>query len=303
MEIGVHIPQVGRAARPETVATLARAAEAAGFDSLWVFDHVVLQKDQESTYPYSADGKLGFPPTLDFVEPLTLLTYVAAITSRIRLGTSVLVLPMRQPVLNAKILASIDHLSGGRVILGGGVGWWKEEFEVLGVPFERRGARMDEYLQLLRKLWGDEWVQFRGEFYECVDWTCNPKPVHGQIPIWLGGENKRQLERAGRYADGWHATAKSLPTLREDFATVRAAAERAGRDPRALSLSIEGAGAIAADGMPRLAETLAGLAGRGVQHAILVVDPRELARAPELLREFGANYLPAVHALRPAAIG
>jgi probable F420-dependent oxidoreductase len=153
-----------------------------------VFDHVVLQKEQQSKYPYSADGNMGFPPTMDFLEPLTLLTYLAGVTKRSRLGTSVLVLPMRQPVLHAKIMATIDFLSGGRFVLGAGVGWWEQEYEVLSVPFARRGSRMDECLQLLRTLWTDEWVDFRGEFYEATDWTCNPKPVQaGGIPIWLGG--------------------------------------------------------------------------------------------------------------------
>ena len=135
MEIGLHVPQVGPFAKPATIAAFATAADDAGFDGLWVFDHVVLQKEQQSQYPYSADGKLGFPPTLDFLEPLTLLTYLAGVTKRARLGTSVLVLPMRQPVLHAKIMATIDALSGGRFVLGAGVGWWKQEFEVLSVPF------------------------------------------------------------------------------------------------------------------------------------------------------------------------
>jgi probable F420-dependent oxidoreductase len=296
VQVGLHIPQVGPAARPEAIAGVARAADEAGFDSVWVFDHVVLQKEQQSRYPYSADGKMGFSPTLDFLEPLTLLTYVAGITSRVRLGTSVLVLPMRQPVLHAKILASIDRLSGGRVILGGGVGWWKEEFEVLGVPFERRGKRMDEWLTLVRSLWTDEWVNFRGEFYECVDWTCNPKPVNGSIPIWLGGENQRQLERVGRLADGWHATAASLGTLKDDFAIAQGAAEKAGRDPSELSLSVEGAGAIGSETMEATAERLAGLAKLGVQHAVCIINPREYAKAEELAREFGERYLRQVQA-------
>lgn len=304
MEVGLHIPQVGRASRADVIVPFARAADEAGFDGLWVFDHVVLQKDQQSKYPYSPDGKLGFNPLNDFLEPLTLLAYVAAITSRARLGTSVLVLPMRQPVLNAKILASIDKLSGGRVILGGGVGWWKEEFEVLGVPFERRGARMEEYLQLLRSLWTDEWVNFRGEFYECVDWTCNPKPANGSIPIWLGGESRQQLRRVGRYADGWLATARSLENLERDFAIAVEAAVEAGRDPDALVVGIEGAGMLASEGMEQTAERLARLADRGIAHAILTVNPREYDQAPDIIHAFAEKHLPGIHAAgvrRPGA--
>jgi len=301
MEIGVRLPQVGPFAKPEVIARFARAAEEAGFDGLWVFDHVVIRKEQGSRYPYSADGRLGFNPTLDFLEPLTLLAWAAGVTSRIRLGTSVLVLPMRQPVLHAKILATIDHLSGGRVVLGGGVGWWKEEFEVLGVPFERRGKRTEEWLQLVKALWTEEWGQFRGEFYECVDWTCNPKPVNGTIPIWLGGESTNQLRRVGRYADGWLATAKSLPELESRFAVAQEAARAAGRDPKQLVLALEGAGAISPESMEETAQRLEQLAARGVRHAICLVDPRRMAEAEAILAEFGRKYLPRLHEVEVAS--
>ncbi|GBD24560.1 Pyrimidine monooxygenase RutA [bacterium HR29] len=295
MEVGLHVPQVGPFARREVIERFARAAEDAGFDGLWVFDHVVIRKEQGSAYPYSPDGRLGFRPTLDFLEPLTLLAFLAAVTNRIRLGTSVLVLPMRHPVLHAKILATIDHLSGGRLILGGGVGWWKEEFQVLGVPFERRGKRTEEWLQLVRALWTEEWVQFRGEFYECVDWTCNPKPANGSIPIWLGGESEGQLRRVGRYADGWLATAKSLPDLEARFALARETARQHGRDPDALVLALEGAGVIGPDSMEAAAQQLEALARRGVRHAICLIDPRAYHQAEEVIARFGRDYLPGLH--------
>ncbi len=297
MKVGLHIPQVGPAARPENIAPFARAADEAGFDSLWVFDHVVLQKDQESKYPYSPDGKMGFNPQLDFLEPLTLLTYLAAITERVQLGTSVLVVPMRHPVLHAKILATMDRLSNGRVILGAGVGWWKQEFEVLDVPFEKRGKRMDECLQLMRSFWKDEWVNFRGEFYEAVDWTCNPKPANGGIPIWLGGESRQQMERIGRFAEGWLATARSLPTLADDFQVAKDAAEKAGRDPSTLTVAVEGAGALGSENLPQVAEQLAALAARDVSHAICMISPREYSGAVDIIRQFGADHLPSIRAL------
>lgn len=292
MEVGLHVPQVGPHANVANVLSFAQAADDAGFGGLWVFDHVVLQKEQESKYPYSADGKMGFPPTMDFLEPLTLLTYLAGVTKRVRLGTSVLVLPMRQPVLHAKIMATIDHLSGGRFVLGAGVGWWQQEFEVLSVPFERRGKRMDECLQLVRSLWTDEWVNFEGEFYSARDWTCNPKPAQaGGIPIWLGGESRGQLERVGKYADGWLATSKSLRTLQDDFAVARAAAERAGRDPSKLVIAIEGAGMLDADHQEQTVEQLGRLKEMGVSHAILGVHPRLMGEATGLIGEFGSKYL------------
>jgi probable F420-dependent oxidoreductase len=294
MEIGVHIPQVGPRANRDNVAAFARAADDAGFDGIWVFDHVVLQKEQQSKYPYSPDGSLGFPPTLDFLEPLTQLAFLAGITSRVKLGTSVLVLPMRQPVLHAKIMATIDFLSGGRFILGAGVGWWKQEFEALGVPFERRGARMDECLQLVRQLWTREYVDFKGEFYECANWACNPKPVRPDgIPIWLGGESRKQLERIGSYGDGWLATLRSVPKLKDDFAFAQEAAAKAGRDPSALVIAIEGAGVLAPDRLEQAAEGLGRLREMGVHHAIVAVHPRHMDRAAPLFEEFAAKHLAA----------
>ncbi|MCH7488817.1 MAG: LLM class F420-dependent oxidoreductase [Chloroflexi bacterium] len=297
MEIGIHAPQVGPPANTDNIASFAKTADAAGYDGIWVFDHVVLQKEQQSKYPYSPDGKLGFPPTMDFLEPLTLLTFLAGITERARLGTSVLVLPMRQPVLHAKIMATIDFLSGGRFVLGAGVGWWKQEFEVLSVPFETRGKRMDECLQLVKALWTDEFVNFQGEFYQAVDWTCNPKPVQeGGIPIWLGGGSKGQLRRIGKYADGWLATPLSMATLDDDFAIAKEAAVAAGRDPDALTLTIEGAGVLAPDSLEQTAESLSKLKERGVFHAILGVHPRHMANANQLIEDFAAKHLPALQA-------
>ena len=292
MEIGLHVPQVGPPSARENVASFAKAVDDAGYDGIWVFDHVVLQKDQQSKYPYSPDGKLGFPPTMDFLEPLTLLAYIAGITKNARLGTSVLVLPMRQPVLHAKIMATIDALSGGRFVLGAGVGWWQQEFEVLSVPFERRGKRMDECLQLVRQLWTEEWVNFKGEFYNAVDWTCNPKPVQeGGIPIWLGGESKGQLRRVGKYADGWLATPMAMATLDDDFAFAKEAAVEAGRDPNALKLSLEGAALLAPGHLEQAAEGLSKLKERGVFHAILGVHPAHMANAVPLIEEFASKYL------------
>ena len=290
MEIGLHVPQVGPLASRESVGGFARAADEAGFDGLWVFDHVVLQKEQQSKYPYSPDGSLGFPPTMDFLEPLALAAWLAGITKRARIGTSVLVLPMRQPVLHAKIMATIDHLSGGRFVLGAG----KLEFAVLGVPFEKRGKRMDECLQIVRALWTQEFVEFRGEFYECVDWACNPKPAQpGGIPIWLGGESAKQLERAGKYGDGWLATAKSLPTLQRDFDIAREAASNAGRDPGQLQLAVEGGGMLKADNLEKTAEHLGRLKELGVHHAILGMHPRHMAEPRPVLEAF-ARHLPAL---------
>ena len=297
MEVGVHVPQVGPFASRDNIETFARSADDAGFDGLWVYDHVVLQKEQQSKYPYSPDGSLGFPPTLDFLEPLTLCAWIAGITKRARIGTSVLVLPMRQPVLHAKIMASIDALSGGRFVLGAGIGWWQQEFEVLGVPWEKRGKRMDECLQLVRALWTDEYVNFKGDFYECVDWTCNPKSKQpGGIPIWLGGESKGQLARIGKYADGWLATPKALPTLKEDMQFARDTAEKAGRDPAAIKVAMEAGVVLEPDKLDKSAQQLARLKDLGVFHAVILVHPFQMGQAAPILKEFGEKYLPALQA-------
>jgi probable F420-dependent oxidoreductase len=290
MQVGINLPSVGRPATPERVAKFAQAAERAGFDTLWVPDHVVLHKDGASgRYPYSGTGEIGIRPTVNFLEPLATLMYVAGLTERIQLGTAVLVLPMREPVLHAKWMASLDFLSNGRFICGAGVGWWKEEFEVLGVPFHERGRRMDECLALYKALWTEEFVDFDGEFYQVNGWACNPKPVR-PIPIWLGGESKQQMRRVGQYADGWLATAKSRDTLQDDFALAQAAAENAGRDPSSIELGLMGAAALTRDGMEQAAESLVALRESGVDVTTVGIDAR-LDDFEEILQEFGERYL------------
>ena len=294
MKIGVYLPQVGPGGTRENMLECAAAVEECGFDSIWVFDHVVLQKEQESAYPYAADGRLAIPPTVDFLEPLTTLAFVAAATSRVELGVGVLVLPMRQPVLHAKIMASIDKLAGGRFILGAGVGWWKEEFEALSVPFERRGRRMDECLELLHQCWTREYVDFQGEFYKVVDWACNPKPAR-PIPVWLGGRSDQQLRRVGERADGWMANPAMLDTLRDDFARARDHAAAAGRDPERLTLAINRVAALSASDQGEAAKTLDHMRELGVHHAVVVVAPGE-SDTRKVLETFATRHLAELQA-------
>ena len=292
MKIGIYLPQVGPRGTAASVTRVATCAEREGFDSLWVFDHVVLQREQQSRYPYAENGQLGIPPTLPFLEPLTLLSFAAAVTQRVELGVGVLVLPMRQPVLHAKILASLDVLSGGRAILGAGVGWWKEEFEVLSVPFAHRGRRMDECLEVLRQCWTRDFVDFRGEFYEVVDWACSPKPAR-PIPIWMGGRNEAQLRRAGEQGDGWLANPAMLDSLEKDFDRCREYAVAAGRSAEKLVLGVNRCATLSASGLEAAAEELHRLRGKGVGHAIALLDPGD--PDPEsLIRAFASDYLPAL---------
>jgi probable F420-dependent oxidoreductase len=294
MRVGIYLPQIGPDASRARVVETAQAAEAAGFDSLWGLDHVVLREDYGTPYPYAASGRLPIPTTANLLEPLILLTYAAAVTERIALGTAVLVLPMRAPVLHAKMLASLDHLAGGRFILGAGIGWWKEEFAALSMPFAQRGKRMDEYLQVLKQLWSMEYAEFRGEFYNAAGWACHPHPPR-PIPIWLGGNSQQQLRRVGQFADGWLANPAMLSTLEADFDRAREAAVRAGRSAEALQLAVNRVAVLSRSDMPAAADTLMRLKERGVDHAILVVAPGE-TDATSLLQAFAETYLADVQA-------
>src|SRR6058998_1811195 len=202
MRFGCHLPVYGPAATRDTLVGFARRAEALGYDSLWASDHVVLPWRIASRYPYNATGDFPLPPATDFLEPLTALALVAGVTERAALGTTVLVLPHRHPLLAAKMLATLDHLAPGRVILGAGVGWMREEIEALGAPFDRRGAWSDEAIRVMRACWRDERVAHTGEFFRFDALACRPAPARGSIPIWIGGHTPRALRRVAELGDG-----------------------------------------------------------------------------------------------------
>ena len=193
MEFGIHLPQIGRKAGPEAISEAARQAEALGFDDIWVNDHLAV--------PAGAP----YPPSASFYEPVVTLTWAAAATSTTRLGTSVLVLPLRHPVHLAKELATLDLLSGGRLILGAGVGWLREEFEALGVPPAERGARTDESIDLLRRCWSEDSIDHDGGKVATTMRAIRTLPQPGRrIPIWIGGVSEAAVARAIRLGDGWH---------------------------------------------------------------------------------------------------
>ena len=292
MEIGILLPQAGEQATREQVLLHARAAEDAGFDSLWTNDHVVFPREYRSRYPYSADGKLPGRVHVDasLLEPLTELAFVAGATSRVQLGVAVLVINMRQAVLHAKIMATLDHLAGGRFILGAGMGWAKEEFEVLGMPSDRRGERFEEGLRLTRKLWTEDWVDgFEGDFYEVDGWTSRPHPPR-HVPIWLGGDSPQQMRRIGELADGWLTHGNHLDDAREAMAPAREAAAAAGRDPDALVIAMTGIALLASDRLGQLEERLGQARENGVDHAIVGLHPGELQQAPELMQRFAEDH-------------
>ena len=214
-----------------------RRAEAAGFESLWGGEHVVLPTSIESAYPYTADGKIPATPDTPIPDPLIWLAFAAAAAPTMRLGTCILIVPQRNPLILAKELATLDRLSGGRVELGLGVGWMKEEFDALGVPWERRGARNDEYIAAMRALWAGPHAEFHGEFVDFPPVTCSPRPVQDRIPILVGGDTEAAIRRAGRLADGYFPGEGDVGRLQGLIARVRAAAEREGRDPSEIAIN------------------------------------------------------------------
>ena len=247
MQFGVSLPGRGPLATPDSILSLATKADALGYDSLFVTDHVVLPASMaRSVYPYSSTGQLPGGAAQDYLEPLAVLAWLAHVTKRIRIGTSVLVVPYRNPVVTAKTLATIDRLSNGRVILGAGVGWLREEFEALAAPpFEARGAVTDEYLAVMRAAWTTDPVRFAGTHYTLRDVHALPKPVQrGGIPIWIGGHTDAAVKRAATLGDAWHPIALRPPglLLPAEYATrvkqLHAWAQRAGRDPKAVTLTL-----------------------------------------------------------------
>lgn len=238
MEFGCHLPMFGPIATRENVLIFARRMEALGYDSLWASDHIVVPHEIHSRYPYNETGRFPLPPDANFLEPLTTLALVAGVTERVKLGTTILVLPHRHPVLAAKTLATLDHLSGGRVILGAGVGWMREEIELLGAPFDRRGAWSDEAIRIMRACWRDDRTSHRGEFFSFDAVGVFPKPARRTIPIWVGGHARAALRRVVALGDGWHAAFASAEELEKGIGLLREECARQGRRFDELAITL-----------------------------------------------------------------
>ncbi|MDC2964566.1 LLM class F420-dependent oxidoreductase [Gammaproteobacteria bacterium] len=216
---------------------ICRRAEAVGFESLWGGEHVIIPDEIYSKYPYTEDGKIPAEPDTPIPDPLIWLAFAAAAAPTLRLGTCILIVPQRNPLVLAKELATLDQLSGGRVELGLGVGWLKEEFEALGVPWERRGARNDEYIEAMRALWQGPHAEFHGDFVDFPPVTCSPRPVNGSIPIVVGGDTERAIARAGKIADGYFPGEGNIDRLKELITRVKHSAESNDRDPNSVKIS------------------------------------------------------------------
>ena len=230
MKLSVEFPSVSYREGGAGVIRLAKAIERIGFDQLDMFDHVIMG------FPTADRPAPIYPPKMPILEALMALSHIAAVTERIGIGTEVLVLPQRQPVLVAKQVSTLDTLSGGRVRLGVGVGWQESEYDALEEDFHTRGQRMDEAIEVLRAYWGDAQVDHRGAFYSSTAMAMEPKPPQGgNLPIWIGGHSPRALRRVGELGDGWLANAITDPAVAARCkARIAACAEAVGRDPDAL---------------------------------------------------------------------
>src|SRR5580692_7352048 len=266
MKFGIRYCNTGRYVDPARAVELLQAAEAAGFESAWTVEHTVIPRGYQSAYPYTSDGRLpGGEGDFLLPDPLIWMAYVAAATSRIKLATGILILPQHNPVIVAKQVATLDHMANGRILLGIGVGWLKEEFDAIGATFGNRGRRTDEYIAAMRELWSSDAPNFAGRYVNFKDAFMRPKPVNRTVPIIIGGHTEAAARRAGRLGDGFFpsigAQVDTLPLLD----VVRRSAEEACRDPALVELILGCPGALPKSGSdPRAAveERIARGAGR-----------------------------------------
>jgi probable F420-dependent oxidoreductase len=250
MEYGFYLPNSGAGAEPDALADIAKQGDRLGFYCMVMPDHILQPNQVDSTYPYSLTGDIlaaGQSGDGEWPEQITTLAFLAGITERIRLVTSVMIIPYRNPILTAKMLSTLDMLSKGRLILGAGVGWMEEEFELLDAPpFAERGAVTDEYLEAFIELWTKDDPKFEGKYVSFSDITFLPKPVQKPYPpIWIGGQSKPAIRRAARIGDAWHpvgaipATPLEPEELAENLVLLHDYAKKAGRDPSKIQVSVK----------------------------------------------------------------
>ena len=312
VRFGFSLQGRGVLAGREGITTLAKRAEALGYDSVWVTDRMLIPVRSRSAYPYSPTGAFPLGPDEPWLEPLTAVTYLASITERINVGTSVLVIPYRNPIFTAKALATADYLSGGRVILGAGIGWWREEFAALGVPFEDRAARTVEYLRIMKEIWTKPRVAFEGRFARIAEaGGVLPHPARQpHIPIWIGGHSDAALRRVVAVGDGWHPlglrppVALHPPELTAKVRQLSDMARAAGRDPAAITISFKAplkfeaaAGAARpplSGSPPQIVEDLRAYVAAGVQHFVLDFSVGTVPAMLEVLERFAGEVRPRV---------
>jgi probable F420-dependent oxidoreductase len=240
VRLGVSLPNVGLDHGKDMLLPVAQAAERLGFDSVWAAHHVLLPYERDSKYPYGHSGtEIAMSPGMQWLDPLVTLSAIAAVTERVKLGTSVFVVPYRDPVTLAAEVAALDVLSEGRFIFGAGIGWMREEFEAIGVPPSERGARTDEHLEAMKVLWSDDPASFDGKFTSFDNAVLATRPRReGGPPIWVGGNTDPALRRAARLADAWHGFEVFVDEIPEIRDRIASHARDAGRDPAEIELTV-----------------------------------------------------------------
>ena len=230
MKIGLIPVNVGPT-NAEQVVGLAQKAEEIGLESVWTFEHAMVPVNYDSKYPYSNDGKMGGKPNANFIDPLIALAAVAANTTTLRLGTGVNIVSQAYPLFLAKQAASLDFISNGRFMLGAGIGWLREEFDAMGVPFERRGARFDDYIVAMKKVWSGDVVEHQSDFISWSGFQSYPLPVQRPgVPIIMGGMKGKIYERIAKHGDGWFAPTNNAETLAPLLEPLKASCAEFGRD-------------------------------------------------------------------------
>jgi probable F420-dependent oxidoreductase len=291
MQFGVAYANTGPLAEGPTAIACARAIEAAGFDSVWTVEHVLVPVGYESTYPYARSGKMPGGETVAIPDPLVWLSFVAAATERLLLGTGIVILPQRNPAIAAKEAATLDRLSGGRLRLGVGVGWLEEEFDALGVPFAGRGKRLDAYVAAMRALWTGEEVDLDDGYHRWQRAVSLPTPTTGAVPIVVGGHTDAAAKRAGRLGDGFFPGKGTPEQLRSLIGLMRRTAEEHGRDPDAIEVTA-GTPALGGDDPMGAVQEMADM---GVHRLVIPPLAFDAASAPDAYGAFGESII------RPAA--
>ena len=307
VRFGFSVQGRGALADRENLSAVARRADALGYDSIFVSDRMLIPVASTSGYPYSPTGAFPLGPDEPWLEALTAVTWLVTITQRIHVGVSVLVVPYRNPVHTARALATADYLSGGRVILGAGIGWWREEFEAVGVPFAERAARTDESLRIMKEIWTKPRVAFEGRFWRIAEaGGVRPHPAQRpHIPIWIGGHSEAALKRVVALADGWHTlgirppVALHPPEMAQSVRRLRDLAAAAGRDPRSITITFKGPvkfdpaapkGRVPLTGSPaQIVEDLLAYVAAGVEHFVLDLSVPRVPEMLDVLERFAAD--------------
>lgn len=276
MKFGIAFANAGPHADPTLAVTTAKAAEAAGFESLWTVEHVLVPQGYESEYPYDPSGRMP-GGDVDIPDPLIWLAYVAAATSTINLGTGILIVPQRNPAILAKEVATLDVLSGGRMLLGVGVGWLEEEFDALGIPFKDRGRRLDSHIATMRTLWSEDKASVDDELTSFSNCVSLPKPTRQTVPVVIGGHSEAAARRAGRLGDGFFPGKGSHDELAHLFDVMRRAADEAGRDGDSIEITASGSGLFGPDPVAAVEQ----LRALGVDRAIIAPLAYDVASAED----------------------